>query len=100
MLTRLYCHNFKCLDNFEFRPAPMQLLVGRNGGGKSTVFEVLRLLRDFAVRGETCEDRFLGETRTRWQTVSIQQFELDVAGNAGAQLHGSAGDHSALVAPL
>jgi predicted ATPase len=84
MLTRLYCNNFKCLDNFEFRPAAMQLLIGRNGGGKSTVFEVLELLRDFAVRGESCEDRFLGKTRTRWQNFSNQQFELNVAGNAGA----------------
>lgn len=84
MLTRLYCNNFKCLDNFEFRPAATQLLMGRNGGGKSTVFEVLMLLRDFAVRGEDCEGRMLGKTRTRWQTVDIQRFELDVTGNGGA----------------
>jgi predicted ATPase len=83
MLTRLYCHNYKCLNNFEFRPAATQLLMGRNGGGKSTVFEVLELLRDFAVRGEDCEDRFVGKTRTRWQMVAEQRFEIDVSGNGG-----------------
>lgn len=57
MLTRLYCDNYKCLVNFEFRPEATQLLMGRNGAGKSTVFEVLELIRDFAARGETCEDR-------------------------------------------
>jgi predicted ATPase len=54
MLTRLYCDNYKCLVNFEFRPEAIQLLMGRNGAGKSTVFEVLELIRDFAARGESC----------------------------------------------
>jgi predicted ATPase len=83
MLTRLYCDNYKCLVNFEFRPGPLQLLIGRNGAGKSTIFEVLELLRDFAARGERCEERFAGKTRTRWQAVLQQQFELDVQGSHG-----------------
>jgi predicted ATPase len=57
--------------------------MGRNGSGKSTIFEVLELLRDFAARGERCEERFMGKTRTRWQDVSQQHFELDVAGQHG-----------------
>jgi len=83
MLTRLFCDNYKCLVNFEFKPTPMQLLMGRNGSGKSTVFEILALLRDFAVRGDPCEDRLLGTTRTRWQDLPVQRFELDVSGNGG-----------------
>lgn len=83
MLTRLYCDNFKCLVNFEFRPGPTQLLMGKNGAGKSTVFEVLALIRDFAARGETCEDRLVGRTRTRWQDLPDQRFELDVKGKSG-----------------
>jgi len=84
MLTRLYCDNYKCLVNFEFRPGPIQLIIGRNGSGKSTVFEVLALLRDFAARGYPCEDRFVGRTRTRWQPeVKKQRFELDVRGKDG-----------------
>ncbi len=83
MLTRLYCDNYKCLVNFEFKPAPTQLLMGSNGAGKSTVFEVLGLIRDFAVRGDSCEGRLVGKTRTRWQDLPEQRFELDVAGNGG-----------------
>ena len=83
MLTRLYCDNYKCLVNFEFRPLATQLLMGRNGAGKSTVFEVLELIRDFAVRGATCEDCWLGPTRTRWQNLPDQRFELDVRGTSG-----------------
>ncbi len=83
MLTRLYCDNYKCLVNFEFRPESIQLLMGRNGAGKSTVFEVLELVRDFAARGETCEDRLVGQTRTRWQDLPDQRFKLDVKDDEG-----------------
>lgn len=83
MLTRLYCDNYKCLVNFEFKPGAIQLLIGRNGAGKSTVFEVLELIRDFAARGEPCADRLAGETRTRWQELPDQRFELDVQGASG-----------------
>jgi len=91
MLTRLYCDNYKCLVNFEFRPQPLQLLVGRNGAGKSTVFEVLELLGAF-VRGEPCrdkpcEERLVGRTRTRWQQVEQQRFELEVKGDEGTYLY-------------
>ena len=87
MLTRLYCDNYKCLVNFEFRPGATQLLMGRNGAGKSTVFEVLELIRDFAARGETCEDRLVGQTRTRWQDLSDQRFEMDVKGTMGTYVY-------------
>jgi hypothetical protein len=87
MLTRLYCDNYKCLVNFEFRPQSLQLLMGRNGAGKSTAFEVLELLGDFAARGEPCEDRLVGRTRTRWQQVDQQRFELEVKGDAGTYLY-------------
>ena len=49
MLTRLYCDSYKCLVNFEFRSVATRFLMGRNGAGKSTVFEVLELIRNLAV---------------------------------------------------
>lgn len=51
MLTRLYADNFRCLVNFEFRPQPVQLLMGRNATGKSSVLDLLTLVRAF-VEGE------------------------------------------------
>jgi predicted ATPase len=83
MLTRLYATNYRCLVNFEFKPNAKQLIIGRNGTGKSTVFDVLAMLRDFAVRGQPCQDSLGGKTRTGWQDVAEQTFELDVRGNGG-----------------
>ena len=83
MLARLYATNYRCLVNFEFKPTAKQLIIGRNGTGKTTVFDVLAMLRDLAARGKPCEE-YLGErTRTLWQDVSEQRFELDVKGNGG-----------------
>jgi len=43
MLQRLYVHNFRCLENFEFKPGnnSSALLIGKNGAGKSTLLRVL-----------------------------------------------------------
>ena len=83
MLTRLYATNYRCLVNFEFKPNSKQLIIGRNGTGKSTVFEVLAMLRNIVVRGSSCAEYLGGKTRTRWQRVAEQRFELDVRGNGG-----------------
>jgi hypothetical protein len=84
MLTRVHVDNYRCFVNFECRLGAQQLLLGPNGAGKSTFFDVLTLLRDFCVRGETSDDRFAGRTRTRWQDLQEQTFELDVSGNEGS----------------
>jgi hypothetical protein len=83
MLRRLYATNYRCLVNFEFRPNAKQLIIGRNGTGKTTVLDVLGVLRDFAVLGLPCESYLMGKTQTGWQSVAEQRFELDVEGNGG-----------------
>jgi len=47
MIQRLYVHNFRCFENFEFKAAgmPASLLIGKNGAGKSTVAATLRILQ-------------------------------------------------------
>lgn len=83
MLRRLYVDNYKCLVNFEFQARPLQLLLGENGAGKSTVFEVLSLLKQFVTQGQTTASLFARPSLTRWQTRNTQTFELDVDGNGG-----------------
>jgi hypothetical protein len=84
MITRLYVDNFRCLVNFEYKPAPLQLIFGDNGTGKSTALQVLGLLREFLTLGNTTEQTFLmGRTLTAWQTRPEQVFELDIDGNGG-----------------
>jgi energy-coupling factor transporter ATP-binding protein EcfA2 len=69
--------------NFEFKPTAKQLIIGRNGTGKTTVFDVLAMLRDLAALGKPLEDYLGGKTYTYWQDVAEQRFELDVTGNGG-----------------
>lgn len=47
MIERLYVHNFRCLENFEFaaRELPTALLFGENGSGKSTIRRALTNLQ-------------------------------------------------------
>jgi len=83
MLKRLYIDNYRCLVNFECRFDAKQLIVGPNGSGKTTVFDVLNLLRDFCVYGMPVDPWFVGLSRTRWQDVPTQTFELEVEANEG-----------------
>src|SRR5437868_5896150 len=47
MIERLYVHNFRCLENFtlDFTGRSSALLIGKNGAGKSTVLQCLRLIQ-------------------------------------------------------
>jgi len=83
VLERIYIDNYRCLVNFECRLGPSQLILGPNGGGKTTLFNVLLALREFSINGVPPDNLFLGYTRTRWQDVPEQTFELDVSGNEG-----------------
>jgi predicted ATPase len=79
MLKRIYVDNYKCLVNFEISLENVNLFLGENGSGKSTVFEVLQRIVEF-VRGiGRLEDIFGVDSRTRWQTQPVQSFELDIA---------------------
>ena len=83
MLKRIYIDNFRCFVNFECRFSPSQLVLGTNGTGKSTLFEVIGRLRNFSIYGDQNDMWFGGFTRTRWQNVAKQSFELDVEGHGG-----------------
>lgn len=79
MLTRLYVDNYRCLVDFEFKPQPVQLLLGVNGAGKSSLFHALEALRRIAVDGEPIEGLVGGTTQTSWAAPWDQQhFELEL----------------------
>src|SRR5215470_20391076 len=80
MLTRLYVDNFRCFVNFDYRPARKQLIVGRNGSGKSSFLDALLLVRQFAVTGEKAEDYILSQ-RTRWMSREQQTCEIEATLN-------------------
>jgi energy-coupling factor transporter ATP-binding protein EcfA2 len=84
MLTRIYIDNFRCLVNFEVKiENNISLLLGGNGSGKTTVFNVLEKLQKFIIGNTKVSDLFPSSDLTRWETRSIQKFELDIKGNGG-----------------
>jgi len=84
MLQQLRIDNYKSMVNFEINfSQPLCLLMGTNGSGKSTVFDVLSLLRIFIIHGAKAEKLFPLSSLTRWQNSKIQSFELILRGNDG-----------------
>ena len=57
MLTNIKLENFKCFRELDLKCAPLTLLTGINGTGKSSVFQALVLLR------QTVEQRALDDKR-------------------------------------
>ena len=55
MLKRIYIDNFRGLVNFEMNFDSINLFLGGNGAGKSTVFEVLRKIQIFISGDEKVE---------------------------------------------
>ena len=82
MLKRIYIDNYKCCSNFELEFERMNLILGSNGSGKTTIFEVLRDIRSLLM-GEEVSTLFFADTRTRWQVSALQRFELELEGNGG-----------------
>ena len=94
MLKRLYIDNFRCLVNFELNIDSINLLLGDNGTGKSTVFEVLRKIQTFVLGDSKVEGVFKTYDCTRWQTLPTQLFELEILGNDGDYKYELAIEHN------
>ena len=86
MLTRIKLENFKCFKELDLKCAPLTLLTGINGTGKSSVFQALMLLhqtvleRDFGdgllyIKGSQID---LGSTaEILHEDASYVRFALD-----------------------
>lgn len=79
MLKRIYVNNFKCLANFEWEPGPahINLMLGPNGSGKTTVFDCLDRLRAFVTGEAKADSLFPSSTLTLWQQGAEQSFEIE-----------------------
>jgi predicted ATPase len=83
MLTRILIENYRCFEQVVIEPGPLALLMGPNGTGKSTVFDVLWNVRKLVVEGAGVAELFPEGTRTRWGRQRLQRFELGFRGPEG-----------------
>lgn len=95
MLKRIYIDNYKCMSNFEYSPARIQLIFGINGSGKTALFEVLERVRDLVVRGYPVKEALDGATCTEWDTRREQSFEIEIEGNGGTYVYKLQVEHHA-----
>jgi predicted ATPase len=78
MLTRLYIDNYKCFSNFELKLGSLQLLLGDNGTGKSSVLDAVAGLQALLSGDLVAGSGLGGTTLTRWDRRPRQTFELDI----------------------
>jgi ABC-type Mn2+/Zn2+ transport system ATPase subunit len=80
VISRLYIHNFRCLENFEL---PIQgrssaLLIGKNGAGKTTVGFALEILQKIARGTNRVGELVKPKDLTRERTDLPMRLEIEV----------------------
>lgn len=77
MIKRLYIDNFRCLDNFELDLSEMNILLGANGTGKTSVLSVLRRMQDLVVHGAKVLDAFPARHVSLEREEPCQRFRVE-----------------------
>lgn len=83
MLRRIYIDNYRCFVNFELKLGRRNLLVGDNGTGKSSVFDVLGGLQDLLLWEREVSEAFPPDTLTLFAGSNRQRFGLEIEGQGG-----------------
>ena len=80
VITRLYVHNFRCLENFELPLSgqPSVLLIGKNGAGKTTVGLALEILQRIARGTNRVGDLVKPKDLSRGRADAPMRFEIEV----------------------
>ncbi|PRP97321.1 AAA family ATPase [Enhygromyxa salina] len=76
MITHIFIDNYRCFTNFEFAPRRLNLLLGANGAGKSSFFDLMTAIGDLVVRGADIAEAFPSSSLTRWDRRPTQRVEL------------------------
>ena len=89
MIKRIQIDNYRCFSNFEWAPSQFALLLGENGAGKTSMFDVLESLRDIITKGHATDEIFPANTLCKWREErdGLQTFGLSVEGNGGEYVY-------------
>lgn len=79
MINYLKIDNYSCFVNFKINFSSINILLGGNGTGKSSLFELIAGLRYFIQGKSSVEEVFPFYMLTRWQSVPVQTFELSIS---------------------
>lgn len=80
MIDYLYANNYKSLVNFRIEFSKLDLLLGKNGSGKSNIFGLIFSLVEMIKGKPDAINTFLSNsTLTRWMKSDIQTFELGLS---------------------
>lgn len=83
MISELYIDNFRCLVNFRLALPSLALLLGGNGAGKSTVFDVLQRTRDLVGGEVSVADAFPAWMINKRFDSLVQEVRLEVQSPGG-----------------
>lgn len=72
MIKHIYADNYKTFVNFSDHFDSINILLGKNGCGKSNLFTLVFLLRSFILGEKRIGALFIRKTLTRWQQVFLQ----------------------------
>ena len=73
--------NYKTLVNFKIDFSNINMLIGINGSGKTSIFGVLKKVHEFVLERRPADEIFPASSLTRWQNVDIQTFEITMKEN-------------------
>ena len=80
MIERLYVHNFRCLENFTLDLAGRSsaLVIGKNGAGKSTVLQCLKLFQSICRGSSRVGNLISASDFTQHRTDHPMRFEVEL----------------------
>jgi predicted ATPase len=80
MIERLYVHSFRCLENFtlDLTGRSSALVIGKNGAGKSTVLQCLKLFQRICRGSSRVRNLISASDFTQHRTDSPMRFEVEL----------------------
>jgi predicted ATPase len=80
MIEKLYVHNFRCFENFtlDLGARPSVLVIGKNGGGKSTILNCLSLFQKICRGSNRVGNLISAGDFSEHRTDRPMRFEIDL----------------------